>query len=198
MMEKEAIEQILDKIFTVYFVQGLTTLGVLYLIFSGTIKKFFIKIFSFKKVKYKDIELVSEEEHSGNERRQEVRRTSDKTSCMSECTQFKNVTVTLNELKTDNTDIKVKITKIEEHLNEVFMNQLKRTFFDKDQPLSDRIHDGLRYVCWGGNGYAKNEIIRLLLRHHDLYEIAVKQDARLRVKEIEEIYEVKENVSSDD
>jgi len=178
-MEDKVVEQILNKIFTVYFIQGLTVFGILYLIFSGTIKKLFAKLLSFKKVRYKDIELVSEEEQSGNERRHEMRRRSDNKTCMSECMQFKNLSAALDELKGDNTEIK-------KHLNEVYMNQLKRTFFDKDQMLSDRIDDGLKYISWGGNGCAKNEIIRFVLQHKDLYQIAVKKEPRLRVKEIEE------------
>lgn len=70
-------------------------------------------------------------------------------------------------------------------IDDFTLDSLKRTFWDKNQPLEDRMFAGLKYVVNGGNSGTKTELIKMMKEYPDIYRIIIRIKPELRLAEIE-------------
>jgi hypothetical protein len=122
-----------------------------------------------------------------NDRRQHTRRAADKYSSpcvVAQCEKYEKLTEFIIE-------INKRIAKLEEHQDESWLMLLKRDFYSRDMPEQDRLLAGLTYVWWieknnKQNGETKTHVMRYAHEHYKLYQMAVLQNEKLRIKAIEE------------
>ena len=75
-----------------------------------------------------------------------------------------------------------KTDKSQEDINEIYINGLKKSYWNKTQPLAERLKDGLEYVViYKRNGTTKEAVLKTAQEHPQVYEgiIAGKQELKL-------------------
>ena len=149
MEEYQTIQKLADEFFRVYFIQAITAIGILYLIFSGILKKMFNKILRAKRLKLGGIEIEGDEEKKCPD-----------TGC------HKIVA------------IMAKLEKLEEHLDEVWISNLKQGFYNEGIPIDERMIDGLKYVWWGCNGEVKKAVKEMIDAYPEVYRIVARANKK--------------------
>jgi len=178
-------ELVMRKMFGTYFLNILTLILVLFMIFSGKLSKLWDWIISFRKVKIGDkIELGGSE--TVDYRKKDTRQPYDKPAlCITdECRNF-------TELKDAISEMRKQLINLEEHQNETWTLQLKDTFYSEHMPDHDRMISGLKYVWWiesqgQQNGNTKNDVTAYAYDNYKLYLTATAMDSRLKIANIEQ------------
>lgn len=70
--------------------------------------------------------------------------------------------------------------------DELYIDQLKLVFYNKEMPEAERLIGGLRYIADGHNHQFKRDTVVFCENNLDMYEAAVAVAPKLRVKEIDE------------
>jgi len=181
--------EVAKMIFEAYFIQILTLICVLYLVGSGSLKKFARK---FSKVKTPLLELEAtnslEEEtascphkHCNEARNKTTRRLFEKVDCLTETD--KQIFAKLDKI-TDSVDaLCVEMKKTMQLVDELSIDQLKLVFFNTDMPTAERLIGGLRYVARGHNGEVRKQVEKFAADNPTMYEAAVTASPTLRIQQ---------------
>ena len=179
MEPSEVAVAITRDFFTVYFAQGVTLLGLVYLIFSGSIKKLINRFLVFTKLKVKAGPVVVEADGVSLGH---TERTGD---CKIQCARCVGVAETIKKNSNDVVILKDDVSKIAEHLDEVWDDQLEIFFHSLNIPLPRRIYAGLRHVHWKGNGDFKLEVIEECIKNPVVYNTILITKPEFKISEVE-------------
>jgi len=186
-MEQEIIvetvfELVMRKMFGVYFMQIITLLFVIFMVFSGNLKKFFLWLFSFRKVSIGKVKLENGE--TINERRHEKRRQSDvNTASVNE--DIDNVLHVINE-KLD--QFNKRFHSIEYLLGKVSQGTLVNSMRDDTQPIMRRLKNFRRLLATKKNGRDKMFGINLILQNKERWQDLLEQEPEVDITIINNEY----------
>ena len=182
MEASELVVTMTKDFFTVYFVQGITFLSVLYLIFSGQVKKLVGKFLTFTKLKAGKVEIETPSVEPAGSGLNE-RRSGD---CKIPCSRCVGVAETIKNNSNDIKSLKEDIVKIAEHLDEVWVDGLELIFHTESIPLPRRLYAGLRFVNWKGNGPFKQEVVSKCIENPVIYDAILLSRPEFKILEVEE------------
>ena len=133
---------------------------------SGGLKKITGRV---KSVKRGDtvIEMYGGKEGKKECRKNAGRRESDV------CGWHHAITEKINASVQTIADLVMNDGKHAEHLNEIWVDQLKLVFYNRDMPLGDRMFAGLRYVWWGENHDMKRDVELMKDGHPEVYNAVI-------------------------
>jgi len=130
------------------------------------------------------------------ERRKNIRRQTDLAPCIiSKCEKYEGLKDSLDKLTIEIIDLKNKDSKLEDHVDEIWISSLRRDFYSESCKLPEKILAGLTYVWWVDhkkiyNGRTKKDVTAMCFKHPDLYELAKKQNPKLIIDEVEKKYKI--------
>ena len=158
--------------FRVYFFQVIQLILLLYLLFSGNAKRIINRVLTARKLKAGPIEVIDAEETENSKNHPH--------GCASVCQKKESCAnhSELAKLCEQNSigiaNLLARDEKMEKHISELWIGQLKRGFYSKDMPLAERLFDGLRYVSQGHNGEVRKDVIEAARENLDVYRILVR------------------------
>jgi hypothetical protein len=164
---------------------------VLYLVLSGSVKKFINRILTARKLKAGltgiEVEGVVEKEDSSKvepppvENRTTHRRKTDV------CASHAELVKLCERNSEDLAKFLARTEKMEAHISELWISQLKRGFYSRDMPLAERLLDGLRYVWQGHNGEARKDVIQAAKENLDIYRVIVHLHPEYALEGVEDM-----------
>jgi hypothetical protein len=153
-----------------YVYNAAIVLAVIYLIFSGKVRMLLRKLFGkIMRLKFGPIELQVDDDIDPN----------------MPCPYTKSRDLTFSALR----DVNQKVDKLAAEVKEIIViiknlsiDQQKQLFYDKDQPILERLAGGLNYLYLGGNSDTGKDVIVFVEQHNDLYKALTYKRPELRLK----------------
>ena len=196
-------ELIMRKMFGMYFIQIVSAILLLSLLFSGRLIKLWDWLLSFRKVKIGDkvtlegAGAIIDKGHGKNNKSDSVKKeildvtTDNEKQCLNDgCIKFEKLANSVDSINTEITEIRLQLSKLDEHQDETWTLQLKDTFYSTHMPVYDRMISGLKYVWWIEskglkNGNTKNDVIGYAYENLSIYLTATKLRPELQLEELE-------------
>jgi hypothetical protein len=168
------IQQLAYDFFRIYYIQILTLICVLYLMLSGTLKQIINRILRARRLKAGSVEI----EYGENE-------TSHPCEKPSLCSSHSEIMTETKNQKAEIEKLIVKTDNLQEHVDEIWIDQLKLVFYNKDMPEAERMIAGLRYIRHGRNGDMRKDVIQMIQDYPEIYEIVKKLKPQYELKNME-------------
>jgi uncharacterized protein (UPF0216 family) len=97
-----------------------------------------------------------------------------------------NATI-LSDINSNLISMKLSLETALKKTDELYIDQLKLVFYNKEMPEAERLIGGLRYIADGHNHQFKRDTVAFCQNNLAMYEAAVAVAPKLRVKEIDEL-----------
>ena len=168
-MDQDIVETVFElvmrKLFGVYFIQIITLLLLIFMVFSGNLKRFFTWLFSFKKVSVGKVTLDNGDVI--NERRHEKRRQSDADASFIN----KEMDNLLQEINKKLNQFDKRFEDIEYLLGKVSQGTLENMLHDETgkQSMFKRLKAFRRLTAMGVNSRVKQYGLKLILENKETW-----------------------------
>jgi len=168
------IQQLAYDFFRIYFIQILTLIGVFYLMLSGTLKQIISRILRARRLKAGSVEIEYEENESPYQ--------CEKPRL---CTSHSEIMAETKNQKVEIEKLIEKTNNLQEHVDEIWIDQLKLVFYNKDMPEAERMIAGLRCIRHGRNGDMRKDVIQMIQDYPEIYEVVKKLKPQYELKNME-------------